>query len=195
MHAIIVRVRTVTERYGWTGCCRYRIESGDADVVAPRCVIHLLRNSFRYASKRDWPAPAKDLKPVYSAPTEAAALGPAGRLRRHLGSPLPGDRAAGERHGLRALPDRAGRLKHLCLTNLQPRPHRPPAADQPLEGRTPNAFAITFDGIFTSKHNIDTPFNSTALRWGTLQHRRPTPCAQGWRADASSGSDSLQASR
>jgi putative transposase len=38
------------------------------------CVIHLLRNSFRYASRRDWPALARDLKPIYTAPTEAAAL-------------------------------------------------------------------------------------------------------------------------
>jgi putative transposase len=38
------------------------------------CVIHLLRNSFRYASRRDWPAMARDLKPVYTAPSEAAAL-------------------------------------------------------------------------------------------------------------------------
>jgi transposase-like protein len=38
------------------------------------CVIHLLRNSFRYASRRDWPAIAKDLKPIYTAATEAAAL-------------------------------------------------------------------------------------------------------------------------
>lgn len=36
--------------------------------------MHLLRNSFRYASRKDWPAIAKDLKPVYTAPTEAAAL-------------------------------------------------------------------------------------------------------------------------
>jgi putative transposase len=38
------------------------------------CVVHLLRNSFRYASRRDWPALARDLKPVYTAPTETAAL-------------------------------------------------------------------------------------------------------------------------
>jgi putative transposase len=36
--------------------------------------VHLLRNSFRYASRRDWPAIAKALKPIYTAPTEAAAL-------------------------------------------------------------------------------------------------------------------------
>jgi hypothetical protein len=33
-----------------------------------------LRNSFRYASKRDWPELAKDLKPIYTAPSADAAL-------------------------------------------------------------------------------------------------------------------------
>jgi putative transposase len=42
--------------------------------VVQTCVVHLLRNSFRYASRRDWPQIAKDLKPIYTAPTEAAAL-------------------------------------------------------------------------------------------------------------------------
>src|SRR5690606_41794266 len=38
------------------------------------CVVHLLRSSFRYVSKRDWPELAKDLKPIYTAPSEQAAL-------------------------------------------------------------------------------------------------------------------------
>jgi len=42
--------------------------------IVQTCIVHLLRNSFRYASRRDWPAIAKDLKPIYTAPTEAAAL-------------------------------------------------------------------------------------------------------------------------
>lgn len=42
--------------------------------VVQTCIVHLLRNSFRYASKRDWPTLAKDLKPVYTAPSESAAL-------------------------------------------------------------------------------------------------------------------------
>jgi transposase-like protein len=42
--------------------------------VTQTCVIHLLRNSFRYASRKDWAALARDLRPVYTAPTEAAAL-------------------------------------------------------------------------------------------------------------------------
>jgi putative transposase len=42
--------------------------------IVQTCVVHLLRNSFRYASKKDWSALAKDLKPVYTAPSEQAAL-------------------------------------------------------------------------------------------------------------------------
>ena len=42
--------------------------------IVQTCVVHLIRNSFRYASRKDWPAIAKDLKPIYTAPSEAAAL-------------------------------------------------------------------------------------------------------------------------
>jgi putative transposase len=42
--------------------------------ITQTCVIHLLRNSFRYASRKDWAALARDLRLVYTAPTEAAAL-------------------------------------------------------------------------------------------------------------------------
>jgi putative transposase len=35
--------------------------------IVQTCIVHLLRNSFRYASRRDWAAIAKDLKPVYTA--------------------------------------------------------------------------------------------------------------------------------
>jgi putative transposase len=44
------------------------------DTIVQTCVVRLLRNSFRYASKKDWPGIAGDLTPVYTAPTEAAAL-------------------------------------------------------------------------------------------------------------------------
>ncbi len=42
--------------------------------IVQTCIVHLLRNSFKYASKRDWAEVAKDLKPVYTAVSEAAAL-------------------------------------------------------------------------------------------------------------------------
>jgi putative transposase len=37
------------------------------------CIIHLIRNTFRFASRHYWEEMGKDLKPVYTAPTEAAA--------------------------------------------------------------------------------------------------------------------------
>ena len=42
--------------------------------VVQTCIVHLLRNSFTYAAKRDWAEVAKDIKPVYTAVSEAAAL-------------------------------------------------------------------------------------------------------------------------
>jgi len=42
--------------------------------VVQTCVVHLLRNSFAYAGRQDWSQIAKDLKPVYTAPSEAAAF-------------------------------------------------------------------------------------------------------------------------
>lgn len=37
------------------------------------CILHLIRNTFRYASKADWEKLAKDLRPVYTAPSAQAA--------------------------------------------------------------------------------------------------------------------------
>jgi putative transposase len=38
--------------------------------IVQTCIVHLLRNSFKYASKRDWAQIAKDLKPVYPGSTD-----------------------------------------------------------------------------------------------------------------------------
>lgn len=41
--------------------------------IVQTSVVHLLRNSFRYAARQDWDKVAKTLKPVYTAPSEDAA--------------------------------------------------------------------------------------------------------------------------
>jgi putative transposase len=41
--------------------------------VTQTCVLHLIRNTFRLGSRRDWDQMAKDLRPVYTAPNEQAA--------------------------------------------------------------------------------------------------------------------------
>jgi putative transposase len=50
------------------------IETVWPQAITQTCIVHLLRNSFRYASKKHWAALAKDLKPIYTAPSESAAL-------------------------------------------------------------------------------------------------------------------------
>ena len=41
--------------------------------IVQTCVVHLLRNSFRYAARQDWDKVAGALRPVYTAPGEDAA--------------------------------------------------------------------------------------------------------------------------
>ena len=42
--------------------------------IVQACIVHLLRNSFRYASRKDWADVAKALKPIYTAASESEAL-------------------------------------------------------------------------------------------------------------------------
>ena len=37
------------------------------------CILHLIRNTFRYASRRDWDQLARDLKPIYTAVNDQMA--------------------------------------------------------------------------------------------------------------------------
>jgi putative transposase len=79
-----LRVLTEIKNRGVADCCIVVCDGlkGLPDAVATvwpqtvvqTCIVHLLRNSFRYASKKDWSQIARDLKPVYTAPSEAAAL-------------------------------------------------------------------------------------------------------------------------
>ena len=41
--------------------------------IVQTCIIHLIRNTFRLASKRDWDAIKRDVKPIYTAPSPTAA--------------------------------------------------------------------------------------------------------------------------
>jgi putative transposase len=42
--------------------------------VVQTCVIHLIRNTFRLASRKDADEIKRDIKPIYTAPNEDAAL-------------------------------------------------------------------------------------------------------------------------
>ena len=38
--------------------------------ITQTCVLHLIRNTFRFASKADWDQIARELRPVYTAVSE-----------------------------------------------------------------------------------------------------------------------------
>jgi putative transposase len=42
--------------------------------IVQTCIVHLIRNTFRLVSQRDWDAVKHDVKPIYTAPNPEAAL-------------------------------------------------------------------------------------------------------------------------
>ena len=53
--------------------------------VVQLCVVHLIRASLRYASRKYWVPLARDLRPVYTAADEACRGRRAGGVRRRVG--------------------------------------------------------------------------------------------------------------
>ena len=104
--------------------------------ITQTCVVHLLRNSFHYASKRDWSAIAKDLKPVYTAPSEQAALEAFLTFTENMGAALPGDhQAVGERvAGVCAVPAVRHRDSHRGVHDQR---HRVDQRPHPQSGQRP----------------------------------------------------------
>ena len=60
---------------GLKGLAGTRSDAVWEKTIVQTCIVHLLRNSFRYASKRDWAQIAKDFSSrVYTAASESEAL-------------------------------------------------------------------------------------------------------------------------
>jgi transposase-like protein len=57
--------------------------------IIQTCVLHLIRNTFRLASRRDWDAMARDLRPIYTAATEQAAKERLGEFHATWGERYP----------------------------------------------------------------------------------------------------------
>jgi transposase-like protein len=57
--------------------------------IVQTCVLHLIRNTFRYASKADWGPIAKELRPIYAAPSESAAADRLDELEERWGQRYP----------------------------------------------------------------------------------------------------------
>jgi putative transposase len=54
--------------------------------IVQTCIIHLIRNTFRLASKRDWDALKRDVKPIYTAVNATAARAALDQLADRWGS-------------------------------------------------------------------------------------------------------------
>jgi putative transposase len=57
--------------------------------VVQTCIIHLIRNTFRLASKRDWDALRRDVKPIYTAVNADAARAALDQLAETWGQRHP----------------------------------------------------------------------------------------------------------
>ncbi|MBB5940276.1 transposase-like protein [Streptomyces zagrosensis] len=87
--------------------------------IVQTCVVHLLRNGFRYAARQDWEKIAKTLRPACTPPTEKPPWSGS------WSSPTPGPEVSGDRPalgggpgGVRALPSSAVEVRKIvCTTN------------------------------------------------------------------------------
>ena len=59
------------------------------DAQIQRCIIHMLRNSFKYVSYKDLKKFASDFKNVYNAPTESTALAELESIKETWGKKYP----------------------------------------------------------------------------------------------------------
>lgn len=72
-------IRDVNQSRGKPTCCDGLRGLPDAirtvwpDTTVQTCVVPMVRNSLRYASKKHWPAITKQMRAIYTAPTVPAA--------------------------------------------------------------------------------------------------------------------------
>jgi transposase-like protein len=57
--------------------------------IVQTCIVHLIRSTFRLASRRDWDAMRRDVKPIYTAVTAAAARAALDELAERRGQRYP----------------------------------------------------------------------------------------------------------
>jgi transposase-like protein len=57
--------------------------------IVQTCIVHLIRSTFRLASRRDWDAMRRDVKPIYTAVNAAAARAALDELAERWGQRYP----------------------------------------------------------------------------------------------------------
>ena len=98
--------------------------------IVQTCIVHLLRNSFKYASKRDWGADRERPQARLHRGVRGRGARPVRRVLRQVGETLPGyHTAVGERvGGIRAIPGLRPGNKDRDLHDQRDRVDQRPAA-------------------------------------------------------------------
>ena len=65
------------------------IQAAFPQTAIQKCVVHQIRNSLKYVSYKDLKAVTAELRPIYTAPNEAAALAAFDRFAEQWGTPYP----------------------------------------------------------------------------------------------------------
>ncbi|MDH6436109.1 transposase-like protein [Streptomyces sp. SAI-144] len=122
-------------------------------------MVHLLRNSFRYAARQDWDKVAKALKPVYTAPSEDAATERFLVFQETWGRKYPAIESVNARirRAVRArghFPNEAAALKCIYMALMSLDPTGKGRKRWTMRWKAPlNAFQIAFEGRLTPSNN------------------------------------------
>ena len=65
------------------------VEQAWPQAIVQTCIVHLIRNTFRLASRRDWDALKRDLRPIYTAVNAEAARAALDQLATAWGAQYP----------------------------------------------------------------------------------------------------------
>jgi transposase-like protein len=151
--------------------------------ITQTCIVHLLRNSFRYAGRQHWQQIAKALNPVYTAATEAAARERFAEFVEAWGARYPavvGQRLAGVRALPRVRPGDSTRHLLHQRDRVSERPD-PPGREGPWSlPQRPSRTQMRL-------HGCHEPRPATAANAGPCAGNPPsTPSTAAWPPDASS---------
>ena len=72
--------------------------------IVQTCIVHLIRNTFQLASKRDWDALKRDLKPIYTAVNADAARAALDQLAETWGTAIRRSSGCGRTPGQEFIP-------------------------------------------------------------------------------------------
>jgi putative transposase len=136
--------------------------------VVQTCIVHLIRNTFRYAARQYWDEMARDLRPVYTAPSEAAAKERFVEFSTKWGQQYPAiTPAVGKRlERVRAVP---GLRRRNPAGHLQHQRHRIRQRPLPERGQGPGPFPHRAGGpeMPLPRHPGTGPHRQRQARWAT----------------------------